>query len=84
MTYQRHSYIFYGLISLLSFVRVFVVRVFSLAAVPVLALIRSTPAPVLRIFQPLKLIAYRAIKLLKPVYRDSQETHGLSLTSVRD
>ncbi len=85
MIYRRHSYLFYGLISLFSLVRVIVIRAYDLAAIPVMAILRSAPASaaVARL-QPLKVIAFRAIKLLKPEYRESHDTHGLSLTSVRD
>jgi hypothetical protein len=85
MNYRRHSYIFLGLISLLSTLRAVAVRAYDLMAIPVMTFIRLAPVmAVVARLQPLKVIAFRAINLLKPVYRESHETHGLSLTSVRD
>ena len=84
MSYRRHSYLFSGLISLLSFVRVIVIRAYDLAAIPVMAVLRSAPASAaIARLQPLKVIAFKAIKLLKPEYRESHDTDGLSLTSGR-
>lgn len=42
--------------------------------------LRAVPIwPTLHVLPPLKLIAVRIISRLKPAYRESYETHGLSL-----
>lgn len=47
---------------------------------PVMNFIRTAPvAASLHLLEPAKLIAFRIIGALKPVYRDSYRTHGLSL-----
>lgn len=42
--------------------------------------LRAVPfSPTLHVLPPVKLIAVRIISRLKPAYRESYETHGLSL-----
>ncbi len=51
---------------------------------PVMRFIRDAPAAAAFLFRlPSRLIAFIVISILKPVYRESYETHGLSLTSAR-
>lgn len=51
---------------------------------PVMRFIRDAPAAAAFLFRlPVQLIAFMTIGRLKPVYRESYETHGLSLTSAR-
>ncbi|WP_418459754.1 hypothetical protein ACNT8L_04545 [Brucella intermedia] len=52
----------------------------SIVAVPFVYLLQAvTGDAVLTLTASFKLIAYRVIEQLKPVYRDSYLTHGLSL-----
>lgn len=51
---------------------------------PVMRFIRDAPAAAAYLFRlPAQLIVFMTIGLLKPVYRESYETDGLSLTSAR-
>lgn len=51
---------------------------------PVMSFIRDAPAAVAYLFRlPAQLIDFAKISILKPEYRESYETHGLSLTSAR-
>lgn len=53
-----------------------------LIAEPVMSFIRDAPAAVAYLFSlPAHLIDFAKISILKPEYRESYETHGLSLTS---
>lgn len=51
---------------------------------PVMSFIRDAPAMTAYLFRlPAQLVAFLVISILKPIYRESYETHGLSLSSAR-
>ena len=55
-----------------------------LIAEPVMFFIRDAPAAAAYLFRPpAQLIDFARISMLKPEYRESYETHGLSLSSAR-
>ena len=61
-----------------------VAQVAPLILEPVMSFIRDAPAAAGFLFRlPLRLIAFAKISILKPVYRESYETHGLSLFGAR-
>ncbi|SOC46653.1 hypothetical protein SAMN05892877_12377 [Rhizobium subbaraonis] len=69
--------------SCLSFIVAYIVGPVAVAlAAPVMSFIRAAPlAAAFHFLAPAKLVAFRIIGALKPVYRDSYRTHGLSLES---
>lgn len=81
MTRRIFSYAYAALVSAIGFC---LAIVGPLIAAPVMSFIRDAPAAALFLFNmPGQLVDFVKISILKPVYRESYETHGLSLPSVR-
>jgi len=93
MQYRR-SYILQAVIGIFAFLRAsqFYSVVYSVSGhvvwaitAPVVYLIEKTPVPAVltMLLSKFKPVLFRVIAFLKPVYRESHDTHGLSLPSVR-
>ncbi len=82
MSYRR--YLVHAFISLTSLIGVILDRVCRIALAPFVVLLRETPASAeFAILPRIKAIYFTVIGLLKPEYRESYDTNGLSLTSLR-
>ncbi|SEH22537.1 hypothetical protein [Rhizobium sp. NFR12] len=94
MSYRR-SYILQAVIGIIAFLRAS--QIYSVVCnvarhvvwaftAPVVYLVEKTPVPAVltMLFSKFKPVMFRVIAFLKPVYRESHDTHGLSLPSVRD
>lgn len=84
MIYRSRGFIAGLLFSIFACIWSAALRIRDYAVLPIIALIRDSPVgPFLSVLPSFKVVAFRVIGILKPDYRESYDTHGLSLTSNR-